>query len=133
MEDCERVRSRAFEILTPSPQLNYIGIYGNSNPLNISEWIQLINITSANIVDQVMTNITVQFVLYYFLYCSQHELTWSAMECLLVCKSISCTRILVVFIAHRQLYLVSNLLTFLRVSTRRYFAVIADISITPIL
>lgn len=54
LEDCEGVRNRAFQILTPSPQLNYIGIFGNSNPLNLSEWVQLINDTSPPSSDQVM-------------------------------------------------------------------------------
>jgi hypothetical protein len=49
-EDCEDARSRAIEILTPSPQLTYIGIFGDSNPLNISEWIQLINSTAPEVI-----------------------------------------------------------------------------------
>lgn len=46
LNDCDGVRRRAFDVLTPSPQLNYVGIFGDSNPLNISEWVQVINDTS---------------------------------------------------------------------------------------
>lgn len=56
IRDCEGARSRARKILTPSPQLNYIAIFGDSNPLNISEWVPLINTTApTNFYDQVMT------------------------------------------------------------------------------
>ena len=46
LEDCNGVRRRAFEVLTPSPQLKYIGRFGDSDPRSISEWVQLINDTS---------------------------------------------------------------------------------------
>ena len=57
-EDCEGAQSRAIEILTPSPQLTYIGMFGDSNPLNISEWIQLINSTApTSITDKVSVSL----------------------------------------------------------------------------
>lgn len=55
LEDCDGFKMRAFEILTPSPQVNYIGMFGDSNPLNVSQWIQLINDTSPEgFADQVL-------------------------------------------------------------------------------
>lgn len=65
IEDCDSVKSRAYGILTPSPNHNYVGIFGDSNPLNLSEWVQLINTTvpSSAVVDQVKTQIITSRVL----------------------------------------------------------------------
>lgn len=41
--DCLGVRRRAYAVFNSDVILNYVGMYGNSDPANISQWLRIIN------------------------------------------------------------------------------------------
>ena len=46
LTDCSGVRRRAYASFSSDSIFNYVGKYGNSDPLNVSQWLRIVNTTS---------------------------------------------------------------------------------------
>ena len=45
VDNCSAIQQRSFSSLTPDTVLDHIGIFGNSDPLVLSQWLEVINET----------------------------------------------------------------------------------------
>ena len=43
--DCAGVRQRAFSVLVSDNSIDHVGRFGDSDPSNISHWVQILNET----------------------------------------------------------------------------------------
>ena len=47
LDDCQGVRDTALALLVPNPSHTHVGKYGNSDPLQGSQWVPLIDADTA--------------------------------------------------------------------------------------